>query len=601
MATADSSLLSHDHTTQSTSDDSTLSAQNRRSFTNNTNSSHPRPGQHLDDADLLAWKRQYANIGLREKNTISNSADDLSQLDDRLSYQFEVFGQDYNDMEDDEIHFDNGNNYDYEADIHERLKKANEEFEHDVTPAELKHRQRVSFDAMVKAVDIVQDPQEHVSEDTLIKPSVSPVDEEPAARITTSQNDDSPVAYTVPLNDTQPKEGPTLLQQLKAMQFHGVPPTGDRWSSVNSNKTNGSSPHQGSPPLKSDSNSNTDTPDMASQSAASSKKSMLVSINGGFELQNEEDYVAKGSTDRRRARFAGAADDDDDDKDEDNDKKASTQYSNVRYFPKPPSEAKPPADPSKPQPPTRPYPVMSRPQSSDSGKRPTNSASTLSRSLSDNKNQSSNDREQRPKSAVVPKYLYSSINNPPSGVNFEELCQKAAEKKRAEMKEERRKKKEEEEKRVALDAKAKAKYEQWIHDKDNERKRLNEEKRMENDEREALRIKHEKELEDLRKKKFDEWSERKKREVMIVNEFRKLQAEEEAVETNGSSSSIHHPNQRPGHRAFKRWLRRKDEQSKEEKRQLRLETRRLRRMQRRSIKRYQLQQDLQLAKSFGYS
>ncbi|CAF5083787.1 unnamed protein product, partial [Rotaria socialis] len=42
----------------------------------------------------------------------------------------------------------------------------------------------------------------------------------------------------------QPKEGPTLLQQLKAMQFHGVPPTGDRWSSVNSNKTNGSSPHQ---------------------------------------------------------------------------------------------------------------------------------------------------------------------------------------------------------------------------------------------------------------------------------------------------------------------------------------------------------------------
>ncbi|CAF4068938.1 unnamed protein product [Rotaria magnacalcarata] len=244
MATVDSSVLSHDHTTQSTSDDSTLSSQNRRSFTNNTNSSHPRPGQHLDDADLLAWKRQYANIGLREKNTISNSADDLSQLDDRLSYQFEVFGQDYNDMDDDEIHFDNGNNYDYEADIHERLKKANEEFEHDVTPAELKHRQRVSFDAMVKAVNIVQDPQEHASEDTLIKPSVSPVGEEPAASTTTSQNDDNPVAYTVPLNDTQPKEGPTLLQQLKAMQFHGVSPTGDRWSSVNSNKTNGSLPHQ---------------------------------------------------------------------------------------------------------------------------------------------------------------------------------------------------------------------------------------------------------------------------------------------------------------------------------------------------------------------
>jgi hypothetical protein len=39
----------------------------------------------------------------------------------------------------------------------------------------------------------------------------------------------------------------------------------------------------------------------------------------------------------------------------------------------------------------------------------------------------------------------------------------------------------------------------------------------------------------------------------------------------------------------------------EEKRQLRLEGKRQRRRQRRSIKRHQLQQDLQLAKSFGYS
>ncbi len=49
------------------------------------------------------------------------------------------------------------------------------------------------------------------------------------------------------------------------------------------------------------------------------------------------------------------------------------------------------------------------------------------------------------------------------------------------------------------------------------------------------------------------------------------------------------------------WVRRKWEQSREEQRQLRLEARRLRRRQRRSIKRFQLQQDLQLAKSFGYS
>ena len=52
------------------------------------------------DADLLAWKRQYANIGLREQNIMSNSADDLSQLIDRIPYQFEVFGQDYNDPDD---------------------------------------------------------------------------------------------------------------------------------------------------------------------------------------------------------------------------------------------------------------------------------------------------------------------------------------------------------------------------------------------------------------------------------------------------------------------------------------------------------------------
>ena len=49
------------------------------------------------------------------------------------------------------------------------------------------------------------------------------------------------------------------------------------------------------------------------------------------------------------------------------------------------------------------------------------------------------------------------------------------------------------------------------------------------------------------------------------------------------------------------WLRQKYEQSKEEQRQLGLESRRLRRRQRRSIKRFRLQQDLQLARSFGYS
>jgi hypothetical protein len=107
---------------------------------------------------------------------------------------------------------------------------------------------------------------------------------------------------------------------------------------------------------------------------------------------------------------------------------------------------------------------------------------------------------------------------------------------------------------------------------------------------------------------------------MLANDFRKMQADEEELASGGSSSSIHNGKRQEDHRAFNRydtkkfflfkiiffciinsWLRRKYEQSKEEKRQLRLEARRLRRRQRRSIKRFQLHQDLQLAKSFGYS
>jgi hypothetical protein len=145
----------------------------------------------------------------------------------------------------DELHFDNGNNFDYDTAIQERLKKANEDFKQDDTPVELKHRQRVSFDAIVKAVDIVQDPQELDSTDLLAKQQVSPVVEEPSTSVTSPQNDNNPHEYTVPLNDTQPKEGPTLLQQLKAMQFHGIPPFGERWSSINPNVTNSSTMREG--------------------------------------------------------------------------------------------------------------------------------------------------------------------------------------------------------------------------------------------------------------------------------------------------------------------------------------------------------------------
>jgi len=142
----------------------------------------------------------------------------------------------------DELHFDNGNSFDYETAIQERLKKANEEFKHDETPVELKHSQRVSFDAIVKAVDI---DQELDNTDPLARPPISPVAEESSISVTSPQDENNPHEYTVPLNDTQPKEGPSLLQQLKAMQFHGVLPIGERWSSTNPNTTNGSSIREG--------------------------------------------------------------------------------------------------------------------------------------------------------------------------------------------------------------------------------------------------------------------------------------------------------------------------------------------------------------------
>ena len=44
------------------------------------------------DADILTLKRQYANFNLFEQSFMSNSAEDISQLD-RLSYQPDLFGQ----------------------------------------------------------------------------------------------------------------------------------------------------------------------------------------------------------------------------------------------------------------------------------------------------------------------------------------------------------------------------------------------------------------------------------------------------------------------------------------------------------------------------
>ena len=123
--------------------------------------------------------------------------------------------------------------------IQERLKKANAEFEHDDTPAELKHRQRVSFDAVVRAVDIEQDPREHDLFTAPQRQPVATVKEKPATpppapaaatSASASTTESGGHQYTVPLNDTQEREGPTLLQTIKAYQFHGIPPAGEHWT-----------------------------------------------------------------------------------------------------------------------------------------------------------------------------------------------------------------------------------------------------------------------------------------------------------------------------------------------------------------------------------
>lgn len=144
----------------------------------------------------------------------------------------------------DELHLENGT-FDYESSIRERLIKANEDLKHDSTPAELSHKQRVSFDAIVKAVDIVQDPQGSTNVVSMEKAPIVPILEETSTDATSPQNENNTHQYTVPLNDTQPREGPTLTETLRAIQFQGKMPTGPRWSSHVSHTTNGSSPEKG--------------------------------------------------------------------------------------------------------------------------------------------------------------------------------------------------------------------------------------------------------------------------------------------------------------------------------------------------------------------
>lgn len=105
------------------------------------------------------------------------------------------------------------------------------------------------------------------------------------------------------------------------------------------------------------------------------QKSMVVAINGEFEIQDEDDYTAKRQTNLSNG----------------------TDNKEVKpiFTPMPPTEAKQRQDPLKSQ---RPAPLLVRPKSSDNNKRTiSNLNNSTSKSWSDDKNKSSVNNKQRPK------------------------------------------------------------------------------------------------------------------------------------------------------------------------------------------------------------
>lgn len=53
----------------------------------------------LLDTDVLTLRRQYDNLDLLEHSRLSNSAEDLSQLENHLNYPFDLFEQLPDEME----------------------------------------------------------------------------------------------------------------------------------------------------------------------------------------------------------------------------------------------------------------------------------------------------------------------------------------------------------------------------------------------------------------------------------------------------------------------------------------------------------------------
>lgn len=103
--------------------------------------------------------------------------------------------------------------------------------------------------------------------------------------------------------------------------------------------------------------------DETKSSSTPSQKPMVVSINGEFQLQGEDDYTAKRNVNKEN----------------------SIDNSKTTFIPSPPSDPKPKQNSLKPQ---RPTPSLARPTSSDSSRRTNHSTS---KSLSVN-----NSNQQRP-------------------------------------------------------------------------------------------------------------------------------------------------------------------------------------------------------------
>jgi hypothetical protein len=137
-------------------------------------------------------------------------------------------------------------NYDYSLAIRECLNKINDEFRSDPTSAEARQQQRVSFNEHVRAKDIVNDPSQYEHTDLLVS----------SATMRT---------YDLPLNDIQTKQNETSMEYVTDGSIFAT-------SMSTELLTKKETSHVDSKRL--------------------SANSMIVAVNGRFDLQHTSDYTA---------------------------------------------------------------------------------------------------------------------------------------------------------------------------------------------------------------------------------------------------------------------------------------------------------------------